>query len=165
MRRYHLRPPGVGPASRAQWADYAELFSEMARDLGNEWKIEKPSYETLPSHELELAVDCWCAIQAQNLGKRLAVPPEVRPWILARLAMALGSAMDLSVTRRLPAPALNSQSITQFLIGEWHGALREQWAEIGRLQWRQRTRHRMRIAVLSLVAAILIAGVIARWLR
>ena len=150
---------------RATWADYSELFLEMARTLKEEWRIEMPSYESLPSRELELAVDAWCAIQAQNLRARIDPPVEVRPWMLARLAMAATTAMHQSVTGEFAPPSLDARGIVQMLCGEWNGALREQWISIGRMNRKRRIQCRVRWMILCIFAAILLMGIIVSILR
>jgi hypothetical protein len=150
---------------RATWDDYSELFIEMARTLKEEWRIEMPSYESLPSRELELAVDAWCVIQAQNLRARIDPPLEVRPWMLARLAMASTTAVHQSVTGEFAPPPLDARSIVQMLCGEWNGALREQWVAIGKMNRKRRIQQRVRWLILGFFAAILLAGILSKWLR
>jgi len=152
-------------ARRSTWDQHAAFFFELAKTLMGEWGLREPSCETLPSHELELAVDCWCAIQAQNLGTRLKVPPEVRPWMLARITMAAGSALELSVLNLKPAPPLDPATITGWLCGEWHGALRERWEATGKLQRKKRRQRRVRVGILIAFALILLGGIAVKVLR
>lgn len=137
----------------------------MAQTLIAQWGIAAPSYDELPSRELDLAVDAWCLIQARDLRAVIDPPPDVRPWMVARLVMAAATTMQLAETQEHVAPPLGERAIVQWLCGEWNGALRDRWAAIGRMRRRKRIRDRIVIGILVIVAAILLAAVIAERMR
>ncbi|MEI8288795.1 MAG: hypothetical protein WCH99_04935 [Verrucomicrobiota bacterium] len=109
------------------WPEMSRLFALLAQALKEEWQATPPRHDTLPSEALELAVDAWCCELAKNLNATPPAPPEVQPWILARLACAAIAAQDAG--KRGFAPVIpNRPTIEQFLIGEWHGCWRDRWA-------------------------------------
>ena len=99
----------------------------VAQALRAEWRIELPPFDALPSETLEVLIDAWCVKLAANLNSPLNPPDEVKPWILARLVSMSASAAALARTGDIQAPEFNPQSVRQFLIGEWHGCLRDRW--------------------------------------
>lgn len=109
------------------WNEIVELLSLMARVRHDEWRCGFPPFDSLPSEELEQVVDEWCLDLAGDLMGDLNPPKEVAQWILARIVSMLACAQEMSRTQSAPVPKLDVDTMVQFLVGEWHGALRDRW--------------------------------------
>lgn len=92
-----------------------------------EWGCQPPAYNERASASDEAECDRWCARLAQNLGEPIPAPEHLRPWILARLVSAAGDAYIHDRLSDIPCPALTPQNAAQYLVAEWHHALRERW--------------------------------------
>jgi hypothetical protein len=115
------------------WDQIADLLHQVHDMLQADWKVRAPSFDTLPSELLDVAVDAWCLELSKDPSEPLLAPPEVQPWILARLASMSAQAKINAKTGQIPAPQLTPQTMQQFLIGEWHGALKDRWPLLMRL--------------------------------
>jgi hypothetical protein len=109
------------------WNQIADLLEKIYRVLQADWKIQPPPFDTLPSEVLDVAVSAWCLQLTRDPSAPLPAPPEVKPWILARLISMSAQARLHAETGDIPAPKLTPKIMQQFLIGEWHGALRDRW--------------------------------------
>ena len=118
----------------ASWMEISELLKFIAQIRRAEWGCELPPFDSLPSESLELIIDDWCSKLAANLNAPLTPPPEVKPWMLARLLSMSASAATLAQSGDVEAPQLSPQTVRQFLIGEWNGCLRDRWPLIMKLE-------------------------------
>ena len=109
------------------WNQIADLLENIYRALRADWKIQPPPFDTLPSEVLDVAVSAWCMELSKDPSEPLAAPPEVQPWILARLVSMSAEARRLADTGDTRAPELTPKIMQELLISEWHGALRDRW--------------------------------------
>jgi hypothetical protein len=115
------------PRRQPTWNQIADLLQNIYRALQADWNIQPPPFDTLPSEVLDVAVSAWCMVLSKDPSQPLAAPPEVQPWVLARLASMAVQARINAETGGIPAPKLSPETMQQLLISEWHGALRDRW--------------------------------------
>jgi hypothetical protein len=109
------------------WNQIADLLKQIYEALQVDWKIQPPPFDTLPSETLDIAVSAWCMELSKDPSEPLAAPPEVQPWVLARLVSMSAQARLNADVGGIPAPTMNPATMQQLLISEWHGALRDRW--------------------------------------
>jgi hypothetical protein len=82
----------------------------------------------MPSSDVDAECDVWCRKLAKNLTGEIFPPEQLRPWILARIAVAK-SACDCEqlAGKTFPFPALSPAFFEKILVDEWNAALREDW--------------------------------------
>ena len=115
----------VNPLTWEKVAHFFRLIYELRK---SEWNCVAPAHDTLPSAALESVVDEWCARMARDVERPLDAPAIVRPWILARLVSASADAgIHAEVADQPCPPAMTPQVVEQYLIAEWHHALRNRW--------------------------------------
>ena len=109
------------------WEDIAELLELVFQVKLSQWQCALPALDSLPNASLEQAVDEWCLIFSKDMVAEVRPPAEVGPWVLARFLMVSVCARELEGNALAPMPEMSLKTLRQFMIGEWHGALRERW--------------------------------------
>ena len=124
---FDLRDAGCLGGRVKDWAKVSEILVAMAHDRQARWKCGFPPFDSLPREEDELEISVWCAALSQDmLGELEETPDWVRPWILARLAVAAAAA-DREASERSPCPGFSAELLKNMLVASWHQALRNDW--------------------------------------
>lgn len=108
------------------WKQLADLLETTARMRLAEWKCGFPPFDCLPDETTDAAVSAWCWVMARAMEEPLDPPPEVKPWILARLAVASVEAR-MEEKEGTPVPELSIDLLRNMMVASWHQQLRERW--------------------------------------
>ena len=121
-----------GGMKRTNWKDLHDVLVQVYRILQAEWGCQPAGYTQEPAAGVEAECDYWCEVLARDLCAEIEPPERVRPWLLARILMA---AADATTHGDRPFPGVTPATVQQYLIGEWHGALKARWKMLDDLPW------------------------------
>ena len=109
------------------WAKLSDILKLRGQMLQEVWKCELPPRDSLPSPALERAVDAWAAKLAANLPVDPNPPPEVQPWLVARLAVSSAFCRTLAKRGEAGGSKLTPAILRALLVDEWREHLRNDW--------------------------------------
>jgi hypothetical protein len=116
------------------WAQLSEVFGTVAKILLAEWRCRAPAYSQVASETEERGCDFWCRKLSKKFGDPISPPEQFRPWIIARLASAAADAELHHKLQDKPCPTvLTPEIVAQYLIDEWHHALKARWNQLDRI--------------------------------
>jgi hypothetical protein len=69
----------------------------------------------------------WCKVVAFAMPRVLSPPDRVRPWVLARLAIAAAHAARCAESGETSLDGPVQAIVAELLIGAWHHDLKERW--------------------------------------
>ena len=116
-----------------EWTDLSELLIRAAQIHAQQWGQIPAPHDTLPSADLDAAVDACCEWMA---GNYLDLPDETplpcQPWVLARLAAGAARATELAAQGD-PQSRTPRDALEHLLVAEWHRVQRDRWPLLMRL--------------------------------
>jgi len=106
------------------WSQIAELFRLLAETMREEWRVEHPPGDALPSDAEEMECDIWCRRLADDPSIPQPVPARLQSWVFARVLIARHNAIVLSTdSRRVPG----KDAMNWLLLEKWHSHGRLIW--------------------------------------
>jgi len=111
------------------WEHWAIIFGEQIALRQEEWNCEIPEIGSLPSKTLDLEVSVWCQKIANNFLEPVPVPPNIQPWVIARLIAAV---LQCEEENRLghPSHPFTPATISNFLVEGWEQVMIINWKSL-----------------------------------
>lgn len=111
------------------WEDVERLWVKLFYLYTQEWQCRIPERNQAPEAAVESECDAWCRRLARQLGDPLPAPPNVQPWLLARLTLAATHARSFAKIGA-PVPARFSSVLAEQMLVTWyHEGLKRVWLD------------------------------------